>query len=163
MSAATLDRLRRLVTHPWLAFAFRLYIGGLFIYASMYKINYASEFAQTIASYRIVPWFAVNFMAVVLPWLELLCGILMVAGVRLKAAAAVIATLLAMFTLAIIVNLLRDSEISCGCFHTIEDPISWWTVLRDSAWVAMTLHVYHFDRILHLDSLLMRDFRELQT
>ena len=67
----------RLLTHPALALAFRLYIGGLFVYAAMYKINYAAEFATTIASYRIVPWWGVNAVAVFMPWLELVAGVLL--------------------------------------------------------------------------------------
>jgi hypothetical protein len=71
--------------NPWLALVFRLYLGGLFIYASIYKINYAAEFAETIASYQIVPYFLVNLTAVVLPWTELICGTLLLAGIRPRA------------------------------------------------------------------------------
>ncbi len=151
----------RLLSHPLLALALRLYIGGLFVYAAMYKINYAAEFAATIASYRIVPWWGVNLLAVFMPWLELVAAVMLLAGFRLKAAAAVIAGLLVVFTVGILVNLLRGSEISCGCFHTLEDAISWWTVLRDLAWLAMILHVFFFDRLLQVDRALMRDLKEI--
>ncbi len=151
----------RLLTHPALALAFRLYIGGLFVYAAMYKINYAAEFATTIASYRIVPWWGVNAVAVFMPWLELVAGVLLLAGFRLKAATAALAGLLAIFIAGIVVNILRGSTISCGCFHTIEDAISWWTVARDLGWLAMTIHIYSFDRYLQVDRALMRDLKEI--
>jgi len=136
---------------PWLALAFRLYIGGVFAYASIYKINFPAEFAETIASYQIVPYFAVNFMAVILPWVELISGVLLIIGVRAKAAAIILAALLGLFTLAIVITLLRGVPIGCGCFHTIEDPISWKTLVRDLIWLGMAIHVCLFDRVLRLE------------
>jgi uncharacterized membrane protein YphA (DoxX/SURF4 family) len=50
-----LKKAKTILTHPYLALALRLYIAGLFIYAGMVKINYAAEFAETVASYRMVP------------------------------------------------------------------------------------------------------------
>jgi putative oxidoreductase len=144
--------LLRLLSHEYLALVLRVYIGGLFVYASMYKISYSAEFAETIASYQLVPYWAVNVSAVFLPWLELVCGVLLVVGFRAKSAAVIIGGLLVMFTAAVVINLLRDSPIPCGCFSTVEDPISWWTVLRDVVWVAMVVHIYFFDRVLHLEN-----------
>ncbi len=136
---------------PWLALVFRLYIGGLFAYASIYKINFPAEFAETIASYQIVPYFGVNLMAVVLPWIELMSGVMLIIGVRVRAAALILTALLAVFTLAIAITLVRGVPIGCGCFHTIEDPISWKTLVRDLIWLAMAVHVCLYDRVLRLE------------
>jgi uncharacterized membrane protein YphA (DoxX/SURF4 family) len=141
----------RLITHRYLALAFRLYLAGLFVYASMYKINYTAEFAETIATYQMVPYWLVNGMAVGLPWAELICGILLMVGIRVRSCAALLSSLMLIFTLAILVNLLRESPISCGCFHTLGDTISGWTLVRDLLWLAMTVHVILFDRSWHLD------------
>lgn len=153
--AVTRNFFVRLATHEYLALVFRVYIGGLFIYASMYKISYTVEFAETIASYQLVPYWAVNFSAVFLPWLELVSGILLVVGFRAKTASAIIGGLLVLFTAAVLVNLLRDSPIPCGCFSSVEDPISWWTVLRDLIWLGMVAHVYFFDKVFHLENRLV--------
>ena len=156
-------RLRNLLTSPWLALAFRLYLGGLFVYAAMYKINYAAEFSTTIASYRLIPYWAVNAMAIVIPWTEIICGALLILGVRVRSVTVVIGGLLSAFTVAIFINLLRNAPISCGCFHTIEDPISWWTILRDLTWVAMTVHVHYFDRVLQTDQLFLGKLRRIES
>jgi uncharacterized membrane protein YphA (DoxX/SURF4 family) len=147
--------------HAWLALAFRIYIGGLFIYASIYKINYPAEFAETIASYQLVPYFLVNVLAVILPWMELIAGTLLLAGIRPRAATAVLGGLLVLFTLAIGWVLLHGVPIGCGCFHTIEDPVSWKTLVRDLVWLAMTGYVYAFDRLFHLEEHFMMKLREL--
>ncbi len=150
-----------LAAHPYLALALRLYIAGLFIHAGMNKINYTAEFAETIASYRMAPYWAVNFMAVVMPWIELICGILLVCGVRVRSTIVVAGALLMMFTAGILVNLLRNAPISCGCFHTMGETISWKTLVRDLTWVAMTVHVYFYDKVFRLERKLDGVVKEL--
>lgn len=155
--------LRKILSHPLLALAFRLYIGGIFVYAAMYKINYVAEFSTTIASYRLAPFWAVNILSIIMPWMEIICGALLILGIRVKSSASVIMSMLAVFTVAIIINLFRNAPISCGCFHTIEDPISWWTVLRDLSWIAMTMHVYHFDSIFQTDQLFLGKLKRIRS
>ncbi len=151
----------KVFTHPYLAFIFRLYIAGLFIYASMYKINYTAEFAETIASYRMVPYWAISFSAITLPWIELICGILLAAGIRIRSASLIIFFLLTLFTFGIFINLLRDSPISCGCFHTIGEKISWLTFFRDVIWVFMTIHIFFYDKLFHLEKRFSLIFKEI--
>ena len=156
-------RLKALITHPILGLLLRVYVGGVFIYASMYKINYPGEFAETIASYQLVPYWAVNFMALVMPWAELVSGILMVLGVRTKAAAAAIGGMLVMFSLAILITLLRGIPIGCGCFTSVEDPLGWGTFWRDLLWLGMTLQVYFFPSALQLEGRLIESLREVEA
>lgn len=157
-----IEQVKKLLTHPWLAFAFRLYIGGLFVYAAMYKINYVAEFSNTIASYQLVPYWAVNGLAVTMPWTEIICGALLILGVRVRSVCCIVNALLAVFTVAIFINLLTGATISCGCFHTIEDPISWWTVLRDLSWIAMTTHVYYYDSVFQTDHLFLGKLERIE-
>jgi len=154
-------RLRAILTSPWLALVFRLYLGGIFVYASIYKINYPAEFAETVASYQIVPYFAVNLMAAVLPWIELISGVLLIIGIRTRSAIVILMALLAVFTLAIAITLARDVPIGCGCFHTIEDPISWKTLVRDLIWLAMAVHVFYYDKVLRLEGKFLLKIKEL--
>jgi uncharacterized membrane protein YphA (DoxX/SURF4 family) len=141
----------RFLTHPYLALAFRVYLGGIFIYASMYKISYTGEFAENIASYQIVPYWTVNLLAIVMPWTELLCGTLLLFGVRSKAAVIMITGMLGLFVVAIFISLLRGIPIGCGCFHSLEAQMTWATLVRDLAWLAMALYVYRFDSTLQLE------------
>jgi putative oxidoreductase len=147
----TLKKVKAIMTHPWLALALRLYIAGLFIYAGMVKINYTAEFAETVASYRMVPYWGVNIMAITMPWIELTVGILLACGIRVRSAIVVTGTLLAMFTLGVAVNLIWKAPIDCGCFHTLGETISWKTLARDMIWVAMAVHVFFYDRVFRLE------------
>ena len=142
----------RAASHRYLSLIFRLYIAGLFITADMYKITYSAELAETIASHQMAPYWGVNLMAVVLPWIELICGVALILGIRARAAAFIIAGLMLMFTIGIAINLLWDSPISCGCFSTLGDAISWKTLMRDIIWLAMTAHIFFFDKAFHLEN-----------
>lgn len=157
-----INAVKKVAASPWIALAFRLYIGGLFVFAAMYKINYTAEFATTIASYQIVPYWGVNFLAVFMPWTEIICGALLILGIRVRSVCIIILGLLTMFTIAIFINLLRGAPIGCGCFHTVEDPISWWTVLRDMTWIGMTAHIYYFDSMLQADHLVLGKLRRIE-
>ena len=153
--------IRRVLTHPALSLALRVYLAGIFIYASLHKINFPAEFADNIAGYLIVPHWLVNPLAVFMPWLELVCGLFLLAGVRVRAASLLIGGMLVMFTLAVVVALVQDTPIGCGCFQSVGEAISWWTVLRDLAWLGMAAHVYRYDTLVHLDRLFMLKPEEL--
>jgi putative oxidoreductase len=156
------SRLLHMLTHPVLSLILRLYLAGVFIYASLYKINFPAEFADNIAGYLIVPHWLINPLAVFMPWLELVSGLFLLAGVRVRAASLLIGGMLVMFTVAVMVALIQDTPIGCGCFQSVGEAISWWTVLRDLVWLAMTVHVYCHDRLVHLDRLFMLKPEELE-
>jgi putative oxidoreductase len=153
---------KRIVTHPYAALMLRLYIAGLFIYAGMVKINYTAEFAETIASYRMVPHWGVNAMAIIMPWIELISGILLLCGIRVRSAIVVLGSLLVMFTAGIAANLIWKAPIDCGCFHTLGDTISWKTLVRDLIWTVMAAHVFFYDRYFRLEHKLDGIAREMQ-
>jgi putative oxidoreductase len=153
--------IKKILTHRYLALILRLYIGGLFIYASMYKINYPAEFAEIIADYQIVPYWAVNISAVVLPWVELIIGVLLVAGIRARSAAVLAGLMMTMFALAIFINLMRDAPIICGCFHDVGEKISWWTLARDIIWIILAIHILFFDKAFHLEKRFSLIFKEI--
>jgi putative oxidoreductase len=153
--------LLRVLTHPLPALGLRLYLAGIFIYASLHKIIFPAEFADNIAAYLLVPYWLVNPLAVFMPWLELVSGLFLLAGVRVRAACVLICGMLVMFIGAIISALIQDTPIGCGCFQSIGDAISWWTVLRDAVWLGMGVHVYRFDSLVHLDRLFSLEPEEL--
>lgn len=142
------SRVLRWPGHAWLALPARLYLGGVFLLACGFKIADPHAFALDVATYRILPLSLVNLQALVLPWVELLSGVLLVAGLRTRAAALLVSGMMAMFLAALLVALERGQEMACGCFasEAAADPISSLTVLRDLGWLALALYVLFFDR-----------------
>ena len=127
----------------------------------MYKINYTAEFAKVISSYQLIPYWAVNSVAIVLPWVEMISGILLIAGIRIRSAALMIVFLLILFTGAIVLNLIRGADIGCGCFDSLKEKISWLTVIRDLIWLGMTIHVFFYDRAFQLERRIFRLPKEI--
>lgn len=135
--------------HPVLALGARLYLGGIFLLACWHKLVEPGAFALDIATYQILPLTLINPMAIVLPWVELLAGIMLIVGFRTRAAALLVAAMMAMFLAAISMALAKGLTMSCGCFASqgaVEDPISWRTVVRDGAWLLLSLYVLWLDR-----------------
>jgi putative oxidoreductase len=90
------------IYHPYLLLAFRLFLAAVFIYAAVQKIGKPLAFADEIHSYSVVDYGAPLYtMAVVLPWLELLCGLSLVTGVFVRGSALVLLALNAMFLVVI--------------------------------------------------------------
>jgi uncharacterized membrane protein YphA (DoxX/SURF4 family) len=96
----------------------RLILGGLFIYASLDKIAHPQAFADIIYQYRLVPDLFIHFMAVALPWLEMVTGIFLVIGIFPRTAAILLSSLLAVFMITLVVNAIRGFNFNCGCFTT---------------------------------------------
>ena len=126
----------------------RLYIGGVFVVASWHKIASPHAFALDVATYDILPLWLVNLTALVLPWLELLAGAMLVLGLRARAGALLTSGMMVVFLVALTVALARGLDVSCGCFasQSTGDPISWRTLGRDAAWLALSLYVLTLDR-----------------
>jgi len=111
----------------------RLFLGGILIYAGIGKITASSLFAEVVYNYQILPNALVNLTALVLPWIEMVLGILLIGGIWLPGAVLLTNILLLTFSGILVFNFSRGLNISCGCFSNepSTDPISLWTVMRD--------------------------------
>ena len=131
-----------------LYFTGRLFLGGIFIYASLDKIFKPGLFAEAVYNYQILPDVLINLTSLVLPWLELVLGLMLVAGIWLPGAVVLSTLLLLSFSGSLIFNMARGINISCGCFSTepSTDPITWWTVLRDASFLVPAIYLLFANR-----------------
>ena len=137
----------KFVKNPYLSLVLRLYIGGIFIFAGMSKVHYPGEFAENLAAYQMLPYWAINFAAVILPWVEIICGLFLIIGLKSRVSASMIGVFLIVFSFGIFINLLKGTPISCGCFDSIGAAISWKDVFRDLGWFILTLQIFFYDQI----------------
>jgi putative oxidoreductase len=113
-------------------FIFRLLLGGIFIWTGLLKIFDPLGFARDIANYRFVPDGVALLIALILPWVELCCGILLILGFFRQAAAWLTALMLAGFLVLIVVTMIRGIDIECGCFGALGRKVDFRLILTDS-------------------------------
>ena len=134
--------------NKYLLLATRLIVGGLFIYSSVDKIIDPLAFATIIHHYRIVPPGLINYIAVIIPWIEFTVGIFLVLGIRTVASAKTANLLLVFFTVILTITALRGINVSCGCFST-STAVKSNLVLRifeDIGFLILGLHVMIFNK-----------------
>ncbi len=114
-------------------------IGFIFIYAAIPKIIRPDEFADGINNYRILPYFLVNLLAIGLPYVELLFGLFLFIGIRIKAASLGTTLLMVVFILAVLSAWIRGIDITCGCFGSGGEIISIKEIARDIIFFLMSI------------------------
>src|SRR5690349_18661666 len=104
----------------------RWIVGALFIYMGLTKALQPVEFLKLVRQYEMVqsPWL-LNSIAAALPWFEVFCGLLLVAGVAVRGTALMLVAMLVPFTLVVLKRALAIHaaqaipfcavKFDCGC------------------------------------------------
>ncbi len=146
----------------------RLVLGGLFIYMGVNKLDHPIEFLKQIHLYHMLPEtppYFLNTTAIVLPWIEILCGVLLVVGLAVRAAALQVLVMLSVFTPAILLRALAirhetgtafmDIAFDCGCGSGV--VITWIKLLENTGlWLLAAYAVVSGSRRFTLTMLLER-------
>jgi uncharacterized membrane protein YphA (DoxX/SURF4 family) len=128
----------------------RLLLGGFFVYASLDKIWSPAAFAKIVYQWQVVGPVASNLAAVTLPWIELVAGLLLIAGVWKRESALAIAFLLGVFIVAAGSVLARGIDVeNCGCTSVAVDPaekspfrgVGWFLLTRNGLLLLAALAV----------------------
>ena len=122
-----------LARHPRLELVLRVLLGGFFVFASLDKIWNPAAFAKIVYQWQVAGPVPSNLVAVTLPWVELLAGLLLVFGAWRRESALVMALLLVVFLVAAASVMARGIDVeNCGCVSVAkaETTSSWlpaWT------------------------------------
>ena len=112
----------------------RLIVSATFILAALPKIQDPAAFATSVEGYRVVTGHLTVWIALALPWLELVAGFgLLIPQIR-RGSALVIALLLIAFILLHASAWARGLDINCGCFNAHDfgkAPNYLWLILRN--------------------------------
>ena len=113
----------------------------------MRKILDASQFELVIESYKILSFWAVHPVAILLPFIEFFTGCALILGIYPRAAALIITLLLVVFVVVLAVNLYREIAFDCGCFSSGDKRSGFSAVLlicRDMVFFVCTTFVLLF-------------------
>ncbi len=96
--------------------ALEVALGLVFLAAGALKIADPMGFAVSLALMKTLPALLIGPVAILLPWVEVVAGLALIATRRYRDAATwLLLSLLIPFTVAIAVSMLRNTG-SCGCF-----------------------------------------------
>ena len=128
----------------------RIILGGIFVYAGYAKIFYPNHnlwpffilkfsvtmnlmsFATQVDAFKVLPPWGVQFVAHTLPFAEVILGMLVLIGWRLRIWATMLTAIMVGFSIVVTRAYLLHMDINCGCFATYQ-PVNLTKVLEDAA------------------------------
>jgi putative oxidoreductase len=114
-------------------FVVRVAIGCMFLYSSLPKIRQPYDFLSSVYSYELVGPKLGMFIAMTLPWLEILVGICLIGDIFVGGALLASIVMVAMFTFVLASALYNGLQITCGCFGASStEIIGYSTLIRSS-------------------------------
>ncbi len=136
--------MRRVIDNDILTLMVRLAVGVTFIYASYYKIIEPGSFAKSIWYYHLVPGSLINLIAVILPWVELICGLCLIVGVCYRGSLLSVFVMTVVFVAGIGSAIARGIDLDCGCFKAARSSSSstWNSLLFDVGLLILLLQLY---------------------
>ena len=124
----------RAPTTAYLILIGRLIVSATFILAALPKIQDPAAFATSVEGYRVVTGNLTVWIALALPWLELVAGFgLLIPQIR-RGSALVITLLLIAFIVLHVSAWARGLDINCGCFsadNSNKAPDYLWLIFRN--------------------------------
>ena len=134
----------------------RLVLGPIFIYAGYSKAflpNHTfwpffflkfsistnlANFALQVDAFKLLPAWGVQLVAHVLPFTEIVLGLLVLSGWKLRIWASLLTAIMLGFFVVVLRAYLLHMDINCGCFATPE-PVNLKKVLEDAAMSALAV------------------------
>jgi uncharacterized membrane protein YphA (DoxX/SURF4 family) len=113
-------------------------LGGIFLYAGISKMLDPAQMAHQIRNYQLAPWWAIHPGAILLPWIEIVAGLLLILGIWAMEATIVLSGLLLLFLAAIGWAMHLKLDIECGCFSG-HAKVGWVKLGEDTALLAIAL------------------------
>lgn len=101
---------------PWVGLGLRVFLTVILGWAALAKLADHEQSRLAVSAYRVLPADAVAAAAWVLPGIELLLALLLLAGLFTRWAALATAVLMVLFVAGIASVWIRGFSIDCGCF-----------------------------------------------
>ena len=126
-----------------ISFIARFGLAAVWLWSGTVKLLNPLDSRQAIAAYELLPGGMIDFLAVALPAVELVLGLMLLLGVFLRWAAVASAIIMIGFILGVASAWARGLSIDCGCFggggyDADAGPASYLTSIgRDVLFLAM--------------------------
>jgi putative oxidoreductase len=107
-------------------FLVRVLLGGLLLVAGALKVGHPAELAAALASYRLLSPPVAGPLALALPYVEILLGLYLLAGLFTRISAIVSAVAFVCYAGAIASAVIRHIAANCGCFGPNDSAVADW-------------------------------------
>ncbi|MFB3884552.1 MAG: MauE/DoxX family redox-associated membrane protein [Thermodesulfobacteriota bacterium] len=129
-----------LENNHYVILAFRLILAGFFLISSYGKLVDIERYSvDAVYNFGILPMFLARPFGLIMPFIELLCGLGLLFGVLTRLSALGIALMSVSFFIAKAIVLSQGRSIECGCFGAVIDTLASVTIFMDLPMVALAL------------------------
>ena len=101
---------------PWIGLASRLILGGVLLAAGYLKYDALDKSQMAVRAYEMLPIPVANLIGIILPFAEILMGLLLILGAGTRVMGILGALLMLVFVIGISQAWARGLSIDCGCF-----------------------------------------------
>jgi len=107
---------RLAVAQPWLSLVVRLAMAGILFAAAIPKFQDIPQSIRAVRAYQLLPESVVPFVGTMLPFVEVVLGLLLLFGAFTRTASIIWLAMMAAFTFGVIWAWATGLSIDCGCF-----------------------------------------------
>jgi uncharacterized membrane protein YphA (DoxX/SURF4 family) len=136
---------------PWIGLISRLTLGGVLTVAGYLKFDELDKSQMAVRAYEMLPVPLANFIGIVLPFAEIVMGLLLIVGAGTRLMGLLSALLMLTFVIGISQAWARGLSIDCGCFggggQVAPGEANYLTpLLRDAGLAALGIYLYLYPR-----------------
>jgi len=119
-------------------------IAFLFLFSGISKLVSPQSFFQSIVEFDLISEVLIIPTITIIVGIECICGFMLLFNMKVLYASMTLMGLCLIFTVAIIVVLIQNKSISCGCFgDAMSSQVSLWLIMRNVVMIAI-LYKYIF-------------------
>jgi putative oxidoreductase len=142
VSRAKENTLRAILNNRYLTLLFRIVLAGIFLVSSYGKLVDIERYSvDAIYNFAILPMWLARPFGLVMPFIELLCGLGLLFGVLTRLSGLGAALMSLAFFIAKAIVLSQGRVIDCGCFGAIVETLASVTIYMDIPMLLMGLVV----------------------
>jgi putative oxidoreductase len=132
ISKTKMDWFQTLERNRYVVLVFRLIIAAFFLTSAYGKLVDIERYSvDAVYNFGILPMFLARPFGLVMPFIELLCGLGLLFGVLTRLSALGIALMSVAFFIAKGIVLSQGRSIECGCFGAVVDTLASVTIFMD--------------------------------
>ncbi len=138
MSPARDQWVRSILANRYLILGLRLLLAAVFLISSFGKLVDIERYSvDAVYNFDILPMALARMFGLVMPFIELLCGLGLLFGVLTRLSALGVALMSLAFFIAKGIVLAQGRSIDCGCFGAVVETLASVTIFMDIPMVVM--------------------------